>query len=122
MQLRVACVAWIACTAACAPEAKKPPVDEVQLFTPPWTFEPWVSKDISTGDDMRDFIDGFASREIPVGVAVLDSPWETNYNTFVPNDARYPDFKGYVADLRARGIRTVLWTTQMVNASSFDIE
>ena len=106
----------------CAPPSPSHVVDDGALFTPRWAFEPWISKDISTGPDMRDFIAGFQERDIPVGVAVLDSPWETNYNTFVPNEDRYPDFAGYVADLRAEGIRTVLWTTQMVNDSSFDIE
>jgi alpha-glucosidase (family GH31 glycosyl hydrolase) len=54
---------------------------------------PWISKDISTRDDTRAFVAGFRERDIPVGVVVLDSPWETNYNTFVPNPTRYPDFE-----------------------------
>jgi alpha-glucosidase (family GH31 glycosyl hydrolase) len=90
--------------------------------TPRWAFEPWISKDISTGPDTYDFVGGFQSRDIPVGVVVLDSPWETNYTTFVPNEARYPRFSQIVADMHARGVRVVLWTTQMVNQSSFDLE
>ena len=98
-----------------APEA--PPI-----HTPRWAFEPWISKDISDRGDTFAFVDGFAERDIPVGVVVLDSPWETHYNTFVPHPERYPDFAGMVAELRARDIRTVLWVTQMVNLSSFDVE
>src|SRR5215218_4577498 len=52
------------------------------IHTPRWAFEPWISKDISTGADTRDFVKGFQDRDIPVGAVVLDSPWETNYNTF----------------------------------------
>jgi alpha-glucosidase (family GH31 glycosyl hydrolase) len=92
------------------------------LSTPSWAFEPWISKDISDGPDTRAFLAGFQERDIPVGVVVLDSPWETNYNTFVPNEERYPAFEQMVRDFRDDDVRTVLWTTQMVNESSFDIE
>jgi alpha-D-xyloside xylohydrolase len=90
--------------------------------TPRWAFEPWISKDISDTDDTYAFIDGFATRDIPVGVVVLDSPWETHYNTFVPNPVRYHDFDKLVADLHARDVRLVLWITQMVNNYGMDFE
>src|SRR5687767_12903375 len=92
------------------------------LSTPRWAFRPWISKDISTGDDTRAFVAGFRERGIPVGAVVLDSPWETNYNTFVPDPARYPAFEQLVADLHAEQIRVVLWTTSFVNATSLDLE
>src|SRR5262245_32173833 len=60
--------------------------------TPRWAFEPWISKDISDGPDTYAFVQGFLDRDIPVGAVVLDSPWETHYNTFVPNPSRYPEF------------------------------
>ncbi|MEJ7727724.1 MAG: TIM-barrel domain-containing protein [Polyangiaceae bacterium] len=90
--------------------------------TPRWAFEPWISKDSSNRDDTYAFVGGFQERDIPVGVVVLDSPWETNYNTFVPNPDRYPEFAQMVTDLRAGGVRVVLWVTQMTNESSFDFE
>ncbi|MBL8957736.1 MAG: glycoside hydrolase family 31 protein [Myxococcaceae bacterium] len=98
-------------------ESPEPP-----RHTPRWAFLPWVSKDISNGPDHREFVDGFIQRDIPIGVGVLDSPWETNYNTFVPNPARYPEFNTMVADLNAKGVRTVLWITSLVNETSFDAE
>jgi alpha-glucosidase (family GH31 glycosyl hydrolase) len=55
-------------------------------------------------------------------VVVLDSPWETDYNTFVPNPSRYPEFEQMVRALRTDGVRIVLWVTQMVNEDSFDLE
>ncbi|MFN7135367.1 MAG: TIM-barrel domain-containing protein, partial [Myxococcales bacterium] len=60
--------------------------------------------------------------DIPVGAVVLDSPWETHYNTFIPNPKRYPEFGKMVADLHAENVRVVLWVTQMVNDLSFDLE
>lgn len=103
----------------------KPPVKEIEtpvLSTPRWAFEPWISKDISSADDTRAFVKGFRDRSIPVGAVVLDSPWETQYNTFVPNPERYPGFAELVAELHADEIRVVLWITQMVNVASYDFE
>ncbi len=93
-----------------------------KIHTPRWAFAPWISKDISDRADTYAFTKGFADRDIPVGVVVIDSPWETNYNTFVPHPKRYPDFPGMVKDLRAKNIRVVVWITQMVNQLSFDLE
>ncbi len=107
------------CTHVVGPPEALP---EPQIHTPRWAFEPWISKDISDRDDSFAFVDGFISRDIPVGVLVLDSPWETQYNTFVPNPSRYPDFPDMVAQLDERGVRIVLWVTQMVNNSSYDLE
>jgi alpha-D-xyloside xylohydrolase len=99
-----------------------PQIETPPLYTPRWAFEPWISKDISDGADTRAFVKGFRDRDIPVGVVVLDSPWETNYNTFVPNPDRYPEFPTLVSDLAADQIRLVLWITQMVNITSYDLE
>src|SRR5687768_859474 len=78
------------CTFKGEPEAALP---DPKPHTPRWAFRPWISKDISDGPDTYAFVKGFEDRDTPVGVVVLDSPWETNYNTFVPNPKRYPDFK-----------------------------
>src|SRR5262249_20340379 len=78
--------------------------------------------DISSADDTYAFVQGFRDRDIPVGAVVIDSPWETNYNTFVPNPDRYPGFDQMVADLHADGVHVVLWITQFVNSGSFDLE
>ncbi len=92
------------------------------LFTPRWAFLPWISKDISDTADTYEFVDGFKKRDIPVGTVVLDSPWETNYNSFQPSPTRYPGFGQLVTDLHARGVRIVLWITPLTNTSSFDLE
>lgn len=97
-------------------------IPEPARFTPRWAFEPWISKDISDGPDTYEFVQGFLDRDIPVGAVVLDSPWETHYNTFVPNPSRYPDFPKLVGDMHDNGIRVVLWITQLVNSTAFDLE
>lgn len=119
---------------ACAPPAPEEPASDPRcgsdepalvapaLSTPRWAFMPWISKDISNTQDTYDFVDGFRSRDIPVGAVVLDSPWETQYNTFVPSPSRYPEFAKLVSDLHQREVRVVLWTTPLINRSSFDLE
>ncbi|MGE0785492.1 MAG: TIM-barrel domain-containing protein [Sandaracinaceae bacterium] len=97
-------------------------IPEPEVYTPRWAFEPWISKDISDRDDSYAFVDGFMSRDIPVGVLVLDSPWDVNYTTFQPNPDRYPEFGAMVSDMHDRGVRVVMWVTQMTNVSSFDAE
>lgn len=116
------CLLAGACSSGDDGSADAGPLEVPRIRTPPWAFEPWISKDISDGADTRAFVDGFLERGIPVGVVVLDSPWETHYNTFVPNPDRYPDFDKMVKELRGQGVRTVLWVTQMVNDLSFDLE
>lgn len=98
-------------------ESPEPP-----RHTPRWAFLPWISKDISNGADHRAFVQGFIDRDIPIGVGVLDSPWETHYNTFVPNPSRYPGFFDMVKELNGKGVRTVLWITSLVNENGFDAE
>ncbi len=97
-------------------------VPEPEVYTPRWAFEPWISKDISDRDDTYAFVDGFLSRDIPVGALVIDSPWDVQYTTFTPNPSRYPEFGAMVDDMHDRGVRVVMWVTQMVNTSSFDAE
>ncbi|MCB9583906.1 MAG: hypothetical protein H6718_00820 [Polyangiaceae bacterium] len=104
----------------CEPEVVEIPTPKI--YTPRWAFEPWISKDISTGQDSRDFVAGFKQRDIPVGVLVIDSPWETNYNNFIPNPSRYPEFPQFISDMHAQDVKVVMWVTQMVNYSSFDYE
>jgi alpha-glucosidase (family GH31 glycosyl hydrolase) len=98
------------------------PIPAPPRHTPRWAFEPWISKDISDGPDTYAFVKGFQDRDIPVGAVVLDSPWETHYNTFVPNPSRYPDFNEMVADMHGQGVRVVVWTTQFVNSIGYDLE
>jgi len=107
----------------CGPAGGKPEaIPDPAIHTPRWAFEPWISKDISTGADTYELVAGFAERDIPVGAVVLDSPWETHYNTFVPHPTRYPELPKLVSDMHEKGVRVVLWITPLVNSTSYDLE
>jgi alpha-glucosidase (family GH31 glycosyl hydrolase) len=93
-----------------------------RIDTPRWAFRPWISKDISDDADTRAFVQGFEERGIPVGAVVFDSPWATHYNSMVVNPERYPRFDQLIDELHAKDIRVVMWMTQMVNRTGFDLE
>lgn len=111
--------ATVPCTLELEPEEALP---DPARHTPRWAFEPWISKDISDREDTLAFVQGFLDRNIPVGAVVLDSPWDSQYTTFVPNPERYGDFPSLVTALHEDGVRVVLWTTAFVNLTSFDLE
>jgi alpha-glucosidase (family GH31 glycosyl hydrolase) len=128
MRRAVALMFLVACSDSSSPgddcrfRTEADDVSPPPLHSPRWAYRPWISKDISNDADTRAFVAGFEQRGIPVGAVVFDSPWETHYNTFVPNPTRYPAFDKLVADLHAKDIRAVMWVTQMTNSASFDIE
>ncbi len=103
-------------------KSSAPDIDAPKIDTPRWAFEPWISKDISSGADSRGFVKGFKDRGIPVGAVVLDSPWETNYESFVPNETRYPKLQTFVSEMHDQGVKVVLWIAPLVNERSFDLE
>ncbi len=98
------------------------PLAEPERHTARWAFRPWISKDISDRADTLAFVSGFRERDIPVGTVVLDSPWETHYNTFVVSPSRYGDFPSLVSTLHAQDVHVVLWITPLVNRRSQDYE
>ena len=51
---------------------------------------------------------------------MIDSPWETQYNTWEPNPHQFDDFEGMVRRFRSDGVRTVVWVTPWVNLESAD--
>jgi alpha-glucosidase (family GH31 glycosyl hydrolase) len=57
--------------------ASRPPV------TPRWVYEPWVWEDSeNTQQVLLDLVADYRAHAIPVGAVIVDSPWQTNYNTF----------------------------------------
>jgi len=97
---------------------------EVPLHTPRWAFEPWYSQDYSTAEETLGIVQTSLDHGIPVGAVVLDSPWETNYNTFEfdENPGRYPNAESFIRELGDKGVRVVVWMTQFINSASFDLE
>jgi Glycosyl hydrolases family 31 len=97
-----------------APPPVRPPL------TPRWVYEPWVWEDEENtqGSTIR-LVDDYRARGIPVGVVIVDSPWQTNYNTF-DFGSNYPDPAGLIRGLHAREVKVLLWVTGFINVTSID--
>jgi alpha-glucosidase (family GH31 glycosyl hydrolase) len=88
---------------------------------PEWGYGFWKSRDVyQHQDDVLDDFRGFRERGIPLDAIVIDSPWETQYNTWKFNPHQFPDARGMIAAMRADGVRTVVWVTPWVNVDSRD--
>jgi len=88
---------------------------------PEWGYGFWKSRDVYPHqDDVEDDVHGCQRNDIPIDAVVLDSPWETQYNTWEPNPHQFTDFTGMVRAFRQTGVRTVVWVTPWVNIESSD--
>ncbi len=90
-------------------------------LTPEWGYGHWKSRDVyEHQSDVEDDFEGYARHKIPLDAIVIDSPWETQYNTWVFNPHQFPDPEGMLARFRAEGVRTVVWVTPWINLESVD--
>jgi len=97
------------------------------LFTGPppicprWAFEPWVWEDNeNTQEATLNLVKGYRDKGIPVGTIIIDSPWETAYNSFDWNKERYPQPQKMIDELHHYGVRVVMWITGAMNRTSKD--
>jgi len=88
---------------------------------PEWGYGFWKSRDVYDSQaEVEDDVYGCERVQIPLDAVVLDSPWETQYNTWEPNPHQFTDFDAMVSDFRRRGVRTVVWVTPWTNIDSAD--
>src|SRR5262249_41121306 len=86
---------------------------------PEWAYGHWKSRDVYEHQrDVEEDFDGYAEHSLPLDAIVLDSPWETQYNTWEFNPHQFPDAPGLIGRMRAAGVRTVVWLTPWGNADS----
>lgn len=82
---------------------------------PTWVFGHVVWEDESTTAATYDLVRGYRERGIPVDGVILDSPWETRYNTFEFDTTLYPQPQRLISDLQRNGVHVILWITSAVN-------
>ncbi len=88
---------------------------------PEWAYGHWKSRDVYAHQrDVEDDFEGYARHGLPLDAIVIDSPWETQYNTWRFNPHQFPDAPGLISRMRADGVRTVVWVTPWVNLESAD--
>src|SRR5947209_14010680 len=88
---------------------------------PEWAYGHWKSRDVYAHQrDVLDDFDGYRRSRLPLDAIVIDSPWETQYNTWEFNPHQFPDAAGMIVRMRAAGVRTVVWVTPWINLESVD--
>ncbi len=71
---------------------------------PEWAYGHWKSRDVYEHErDVLEDFDGYREHDLPLDAIVLDSPWETQYNTWEFNPWQFPDPEGLIAQDAARG-------------------
>jgi alpha-glucosidase (family GH31 glycosyl hydrolase) len=89
---------------------------------PAFVFGHWVWEDEGTSQSLRDLVKGYRERGIPVSAVIIDSPWETSYNSFEFDRGLYPDYEDLLSELEGQGISVILWITCAVNQADPDYE
>ena len=88
---------------------------------PEWAYGHWKSRDVYAHQrDVEEDWRGYRENDLPLDAIVIDSPWETQYNTWRFNPHQFPDPRGLIQGMRADGVRTVVWVTPWTNLDSSD--
>ena len=88
---------------------------------PEWAYGHWKSRDVYEHQrDVEEDWHGYREHDLPLDAIVIDSPWETQYNTWRFNPRQFPDPRGLIEGMRADGVRTVVWVTPWTNLDSSD--
>ncbi len=88
---------------------------------PEWAYGHWKSRDVYGHErEVVEDLEGYVEHKLPLDAIVIDSPWETQYNTWRFNPFQFPDPKRLIRRLREAGVRTVVWVTPWVNLDSAD--
>lgn len=95
-------------------------VPSVSLLPTPyykWAHLHWIWLVNSEGNaaNCTNLVDGYKSRNIPVGGLNIDSTWETAYNNFEVDTTKFADLKGFIDSMHNQNINVIMWATSMVN-------
>jgi alpha-D-xyloside xylohydrolase len=87
---------------------------------PYWAFTPWKSRNWHPNmDAVYEDVEKYRQLGIPGSVLVIDSPWETNYNTFEVNRQQFGDPETMVEHIHDLGFKLCLWLTPFINRETF---
>lgn len=92
-------------------------------LAPYWAFAPWKSRDYHVNEnDVYEDIDKYRKLGLPASVLVIDSPWETNYNTFIVNKKQFAHPTEMVQRIHDEGYKLCLWLTPFINVHTHSTE
>jgi len=81
---------------------------------PEWSFGLWLSTSFTTSYDEKtvmSFINGMEERKIPLSVFHFDCFWMKGFNwcDFIWDESTFPDPKGMLSRIKAKGIKICVW-------------
>jgi len=85
---------------------------------PVWVHEHWVWENEGTQESITEMVEEYRALGIPVGAIIIDRPWSTGVNNFVPHPEQYPDLAAYVKKWHDMDLRVMIWATSVVNEDS----
>ena len=90
---------------------------------PSWTFGLWLSTSFTTNYDektVNEFIDGMSDRDIPLQVFHFDCFWMKDFNwcNFEWDTRVFPDPKGMLQRLKAKGLKICVWINPYIGQES----
>jgi alpha-glucosidase (family GH31 glycosyl hydrolase) len=86
-----------------------------ELPWPEWMFGHWVWEDESTQESAIALVDDYLAHDMRVSAIIIDSPWETGYNTFEWDTALFHDPQGMIDYFHSRDVRVFMWITGVIN-------
>lgn len=89
--------------------------DTFDLPWPSWVFSHWVWEDESTQESALQLVDDYLAHDIPVNAIIIDSPWETGYNTFEWDTALFHNAQAMIDSFHSRDVKVLLWITGIIN-------
>lgn len=83
----------------------------------------WRGADVYDGhfpnrEIVLDDIEAVRKRDLPLDVYMIDTPWETHYNSWVPNPNQWGDFRDFLGTIKEQGARPIVWITGWMNLHS----
>ncbi len=86
---------------------------------PAYSFGLWLTTSFTTSYDeatVSSFVDGMAQRDIPLQVFHFDCFWmqEFRWTDFVWDKRMFPDPKGFIQRLKARGLQVCVWVNPYI--------
>lgn len=86
---------------------------------PKWVFAPHQWRNVHNhADEVYDDMEKMRGYDIPGSVIWIDNPWQTEYNDFKFNEEQFPKIKNLIQDMRGKGYRVALWSSEFLNSEA----
>ena len=85
---------------------------------PSWVHRHWVWENEGNQSSAMQLVDDYLAHDIPVGVVIIDRPWDTAPNSFIPSPVLYPDLGKHIQEYHNKNVKVVLWATSIINQES----